>query len=386
MAGSDYLNRLDCDEAFRLEEFPIARKRIFLSHASVTILPRRVVDALTTYSKAWSEDAPPFTEEVRLYNETRAAAANLIGAQANEIALLGPTTLGISLVANGIHWEPGDEIVCYQDDYPANVYPWMEKERLGVKIVYLQPEAPGRITPELVRDALTGKTRLVALASCHFLTGYRIDIDAIGRLLQERRILFSLDAIQTVGAFETNVRHVDFLSADSHKWMLGPMTAGIFCVREHRLEELRPTLLGAWNVRSPDFITQGEMSLMPSAQRYEPGVLNGFGLAGMRAAIDLLLEIGIPNISKRLLHLKAHLVNGLTAKGYRVLEPSEGETASSITSCTDEDRDMEAVFKRLSENDIVTSLRRDRAGSTYVRFSPHFYNTVAELDRVLALM
>ena len=120
---------------------------------------------------------------------------------------------------------------------------------------YLEPERPGEITPEVVAAALTPRTRLVALATCHFFTGYRIDAEAIGALLHERDVLFSLDAIQTLGAFPLDVAraHVDCLSADAHKWMLGPLAIGIVYVKRERFELLRPTLLGAWNAVSPNF-------------------------------------------------------------------------------------------------------------------------------------
>ena len=152
----------------------------------------------------------------------------MIGADKSEIALLGPTSLGLSLFANGITWREGDEVVCYQDDYPANVYPWMALASQGVKVRQVRPEKPGRITPEVVERELSSRTRLVALASCHYLSGWRIDVDAIGALLHERGVLFSVDAIQTLGAFPFSARFVDFLSADAHKWMLGRWRSASF--------------------------------------------------------------------------------------------------------------------------------------------------------------
>ena len=197
---------------------------------------------------------------LRDIRRARQLCAEFIGAAAEEIALLGPTSLGLSLFANGIPWEAGDEVLCYAGDYPANVYPWLDLRRRGVIVRYLEPERPGEITPELVAAALTPRTRLVALASCHFFTGYRIDVDAIGRLLHERGVLFSVDAIQTLGAFPMNVEHVDFLSADAHKWMLGPLAIGIVYVKKRHFELLRPTLLGAWNVVSPQLHRAGRKS------------------------------------------------------------------------------------------------------------------------------
>lgn len=377
---------LFASEADRLAEFPVARDSIFLAHAGVTILPARVAKVMQDYLHEACTRMQEFPEAWRATNDTRAIAAQMLGAKASEISLLGPTSLGLSLVANGLDWKPGDEVVCYQDDYPANVYPWTDLARHGVIVKLLKPEAPGAITPELVEAALTPNTKLVALASCHFLSGYRILIDDIGRMLRARGVLFCLDAIQTLGAFETRVDYVDFLSADSHKWMLGPMAAGVVYVREEVQERLRPTLLGSWNVRSPNFIAQSEIAFERGGRRYEPGVLNVAGILGMKAGLELLLEKGIPQVSEQLLRLKAKIVSGLAPLGFHFIGPTEGPNASGITTAWREDGSgppVDKIVEHLSSLKISPSLRYDRAGKAYLRFSPHFYNTEAEMDRVI---
>ena len=383
---SDYLTQLHTDETFRRKEFPVAQKRIFLGHAAVTILPRRVAEAMKQYTDDCCYDHQEFGDVLQRIQRARHTCASIIGATAGEIALLGPTSLGLSLVANGLDWNEGDEILCYQGDYPANVYPWMEAQRRGAKLRYLQPENTGEITPELVEAALTPKTKLVALASCHFLTGYRIDIDAIGKMLRERGILFSLDAIQTIGQTETRVDHVDFLSADSHKWLLGPASAGIVYVREENFERLRPTLLGAWNVISPNFIVQDKIEFHKSAIRYEPGVLNLVGIFGMVAAVEMLLEIGMENVTAHLFKLKAQLVAGLENLGYDIVGAKTGPNASSITTVRSEGRDLEQIYDTLTGRNIIASHRHDPQGRGHLRFSPHFYNTEEEIDTVLKIL
>lgn len=381
------LDRIIQDEAARLEEFPVAREQVFMAHAGVTILPRRVARAMQDYIEQSCLRMQEFPEAWRAMNETRAIAARFIGGKASEISLIGPTSLGLSLVANGLDWQPGDEILCYQDDYPANVYPWLDLRRRGVEARFLRPAIPGHITPELVERALTPRTRLVALASCHFLTGCRLDTNAIGRLLRERGVLFCLDAIQTIGAFETTVEHVDFLSADAHKWMLGPMAAGIFFVREELQEQLRPSLIGAWNVKSPRFIAQDEVVFEPGGRRYEPGVLNMAGILGMKAALEMLAEIGIATISERLLHLKSVLAERLASLGMTILPPTSGPGASSITTAwRGTSEETERIAARLAANHVAVSLRHDRSGRPLIRFSPHFYNTEAEIDRVAGII
>ena len=379
------------DEALRRAEFPVIDPGLFLAHAGVTILPQRVAKTMQDYLQYSCQAMQEYPEAWRAVNETRVVAARLIGAQASEIALLGPTSVGLSLVAAGLDWEVGDEVVCYAEDYPANVYPWRDLERKGVVVRSVQPPSPGAITPEVVQQALTPKTRLVALASCHYLTGIRIDVDAIGQMLHKRGILFCLDAIQTLGAFETRVDHVDFLSADSHKWMLGPMSAGIFYVKEALQEKLRPMLLGSWNVQSPKFVAQPEIAFEGGGRRYEPGALNICGILGMKAGLDLIAEIGLPTISAQLLRLRRHLLDQVreNAPDLMPVGSVDESTASGIVSfvrAPDSGINMDALHESLTKQGIIASLRHNRADEPHLRFSPHFYNTEAEMDRVGAAL
>ena len=383
----DLLTSLLSDTELRQRLFPITKSRIFMAHAAVTIMPGPVAEAMRLLIKRCSEEFRDYSETLALIQRTRDSAARLINASPDEIALLGPTSLGLSLIANGITWAPGDEVVCYLDDYPANVYPWINLRDKGVQIRFIEPPQVGELTIETLQRVLTPRTKLVALASCNFVSGFRIDITAIGKLLRERGILFCLDAIQTLGAFPTTVEYVDFLSADAHKWLLGPLAVGVVYVRKELFEICRPTLLGAWNIKAPDFVAQNQIEFVEGAQRYEPGVLNLPGIAGMNAAIDLLLEAGIDKIAERILSIRSRLVSGLVELGFRRLGENDSPAHfSGIITVIHTTRDIPSLFKQLSENRVVCSLRQDRQGTKYLRFSPHFYNTEDEVDRVLQLL
>lgn len=382
-----FITELRQNEALRQQLFPVTRNKIFLGHAGVAALPAPVAEAMKAYLDSVTVDQQEFGDYLDNLQQTRRLAADFIGAKPGEIALLGPTSLGLSLFANGLTWQAGDEVVCYQDDYPANVYPWLNLRRQGVVVRYLAtPGGLGQITPEVVEAALTPRTKLVALASCHFLTGHRLDVDGVGQMLHARGILFSLDAIQTLGAFPCRVDHVDFLSADAHKWLLGPLAAGVVYVKEEHFEKLRPTLLGAWNVRSPNFITQSEIEFEPTARRYEPGVLNAPGIYGTRACFELLNRAGIGAIAARLLELRAYIVARLTPFGLDFIQPSEGVLPSGAVTCTSEKTPLAPIFEHLMAHGVICSLRHNRSGVFHLRFSPHFYNTEAEIDRVAELI
>jgi cysteine desulfurase / selenocysteine lyase len=383
----DLLTSILSDTDTRHRFFPISKSKIFMAHAAVTALAGPAAEAMSELIRKCSEDFDDFSETFALIKQTRESAGRLLHASPDEIALLGPTSLGLSLVANGIAWAPGDEVVCYLDDYPANVYPWINLRDKGVVVRFIEPAQIGELTVEAVERTLTPKTKLVALASCSFISGFRIDIAAIGKLLRERGILFCLDAIQTLGAFPTTVEHVDFLSADAHKWLLGPVAIGVVYVKKELFDLCRPTLLGAWNIKAPNFVAQNQVEFVDGAQRYEPGVLNVPGVAGMKATIDLLLEIGIEKVAERILSIRSRLVFGLVELGFTPLAATTTASHfSGIITVSHPSRDIPSLFKRLSENRVVCSPRQDRQGNHYLRFSPHFYNTEDEVDRVLELL
>ncbi|HEY0792186.1 MAG TPA: aminotransferase class V-fold PLP-dependent enzyme [Chthoniobacterales bacterium] len=382
----DPLASLIDDESTRQRLFPITRAKIFLNHAAVTTLPAPVTQAMNEFNGSWSTDFPDYANMLALYADARKTAAELLHASPDEIALLGPTSLGLSLIALGLPWQPGDEVLCYFDDYPANVYPWLELRRRGVEVRFLQSAALGQITPDLVGANLSSRTRLVALASCNFVSGYRIDLNEIGRRLRERSILFCVDAIQTLGAFPTTVENVDFLSADAHKWLLGPLSSGVLYVRREHLETCRPALLGSWNTVSPNFAAQNEIAFVPGAQRYEPGALNASGIIGVRTAMRLLLDLGIERVAARISGLRAHLAEGLRALGVEPLGPDNPSDAAGILTVRHPGIDAASLHQALTAEGIICSLRQDRQGTAYVRFSPHFYNTEAELNHVLGIL
>jgi cysteine desulfurase/selenocysteine lyase len=381
------IDRILADPALRHRLFPVTRERIFLAHAGVAPLPGPTVDALKLEADraSFSQETADFLAQVE---SIRRVGARLINAGSDEVALLGPTSLGLNLVANGIDWKEGDEVIFYPDDYPANVYCWQALTSRGVRLVPLQPDRLGEITPDLVSKFFTPRTRLVALASCHFLSGFRLDYEAIAEETSRRGILFCLDAIQSLGATTIDVRHIDFLAADSHKWMLGPLGAGIFYVKRKHFETLRPSLLGSWNVNSPGFVAQPEIAFEPTARRYEPGALNLLALHGMKASLELLLGLGVKQIEARLLDLRSFAEEKFLSAGFRVLGHSNRRSQKSgiITLAIESEEKAQAGAIRLRENRVDVSLRQNRAGIFCLRLSPHFYNTESEIEEVAKIL
>jgi len=381
------LDEILANEELRRREFPVARHKIFLGHAGVCPLPQRVVTAVADYAASAATGDQEATVLEKLLQTSRELTAKLINCQPDEVALVGPTSLALSYVAGGLTFRRGDNILIYHDDYPANVYPWMALAEKGVEVRLLNIRSLGVIRPRDVIGQVDENTRLVALASCHFVSGWRIDHAAIGAELRKRRILFCLDAIQTLGAFPTTVENVDMLAADAHKWLLGPCGAGVLYVRKAVQDYVKPIVHGWHNVRCPDFVAQESITFRSGAKRYEAGTHNLLGLVGLNAALELIQEIGVENIARELLRKRALLVPALQSKGCIVLNADAApESAGGIIAFSQPDTDLSALHQKLADANIATSLRADRKGQKYIRLSPHFYNTDAELARVLELV
>ncbi len=375
------------NEALRQQEFPVAKKKIFLAHAGDCPLPHRVAQAVADYAHhaaASDQEAVVFP---RVVEEGRKLAAELLKCQAEEVAFVGPTSLALSFFASGLKFRKRDNILIYHDDYPSNVYPWMALAEQGIEVRLLNVRGLGVIRPRDVIGQVDENTRLVALASCHFVSGFRLEHAPIGKTLRERGILFCLDGIQTLGAFPTPMEHVDLLAADAHKWLLGPCGAGIMYVRREIQERLNPPVYGWHNVRCPNFVAQEQITYRTGAKKFEAGTHNLLGLVGLHAAMKLILEVGVDNIACELRRKRAWLVPALQAKNYTVLNAEAApENASGIVTFFKPGADLTPLHQKLLDAEIVTSLRVDRAGQRYVRLSPHFYNTDAELQRVLELV
>lgn len=375
------------NEEQRRHEFPVVLSKVFLGHAAVCPLPRRVAEAMSERAFAGMLDDQEAAIPGGFIAGTRGLIAKGLGVDAGEIALIGSTSMGLSQVAAGLSWRKGQNVVVYQDDYPSNVYPWMALAERGVEVRFLNIRELGRIRAIDVQGQVDEDTRLVALSSAHFVSGWRLEVEAVGRWLRSRGILFCLDAIQTLGAFQTPLAHVDFMAADGHKWLLGPLGAGVLYVRREVQDQLRPTALGWHNVECPGFVAQDALVFRRDARRYEAGSLDLVGVAGLRAAFALLEEVGLGAIEADLLGKRRWLVARLHSVGMEVLNPtSTGLNEGSIVTFGIPGRPSREVHRILQAAGIVVSLRSTRDGREWIRASPHYYNTMDELERFLEVL
>jgi len=358
--------------------FPITQRCIFLNHAATSPLPIPAVEAMTSLiaqregRKGFNVD---WDERVA---EVRELIARLIHASSKEIAFVGNTSHGLNIVAAGLDWHAGDNVVCAETEFPANVYPWLNLRRKGVEVRFARARE-GRISLEAIAEQMDDRTRLVALSFVEFVTGYRNDLAAISELCRQHGARLCVDGIQGLGALPLDVNEcgVDFLAAGAPKWLLGPIGIGFFYCRRQRLSELDLSMAGWQGVVERENYFRYDSPWFSDARRFEVGSLNYLGIAGLGASLKLLLDVGIERIEGRILGLTDHLLALLKAEGYQIITPHAcREERSGIVSFVPKDEDPGALAKRLRAADIVVSAR-----GPYIRVSPHFYNTEAEIEQ-----
>jgi selenocysteine lyase/cysteine desulfurase len=253
------------------------------------------------------------------------------------------------------------------------------KNRLGIRHVMVK-ERSGRIELEELFAAVTARTRMIAISHVEFGSGYRSDLAAIGKFCRDRGILFCVDAIQSCGAMPVDVRamNIDFLSAGAHKWLLGPEGLAIFYCRKELIESVHPEV-GSMNVVKPQQYSPYDFTLKSDARRFECGAYNIAGTVGLGSSLELLLELGIDLVWKRIYALTTLLVEGLKEKGYQVYSPREKESeCSGIVSFHSTTHDMDAIIQELESKRIIIVKRLGR-----LRAAPHFYQDQSHIDGLL---
>jgi len=371
-------------------EFPILGKWDFFNHAGVSPLPRCAAQAIRAYATQSESAAYLDSGWHRELARLRQTAASFINARRDEIALIKNTSEGIATVARGIDWRPGDRIVTTNVEYPANVYPWMDAARRSDAELVMLAEETGadgcRRVPldKMLAEATHPRTRLVTLSHVEFASGQRHDLAEVGKFCREHGKLFSVDAIQSMGALPVDVQamNIDYLSAGGHKWMLGPEGTGIFYCRRELLERTRPLIVGWMNVINAEDYGHYDLTLKSDAGRFECGGHNIAGFLGLKATLDILSAVGVDALSQRIRQLTDRLIAQLRSKGYQVLSPREEGEWSGIVSFVSDRHDHKAIVERLrKEHRIEIVLREGR-----LRCSPHFYNTEEQMDRLASAL
>lgn len=371
------------DKSSLRDLFPVTKNVVYFNHAAVGPLSARASEAMERFIRDQRDfGALHWKDWYAEYVHLRTSAAKLIGADPGEIAILKNTSEGLSFVAEGFLWERGDNVVTTDLEFPSNSTPWRKLDRRGVDVRVVRSH-DGAFTVDDVDQCIDGRTRIVTVSSVAFHNGFAADLDAIGDLCARRNVLFCVDAIQSVGVLPTDVRRskIAFLAADGHKWMCGSEGAAIFFVAAEHRDKLEVLENGWTNIERKGKFIDCPIDLMPDARRFEAGSLNTSGIYGLRAAIDLLLEIGIADISEETTRLAALLADRLEGIGWRVASPRPIRSGIIGVIPPSPEPSLLRWHRLLEENGIVCAPREGM-----LRFSPHFYNVESEVDRVIEVL
>lgn len=365
--------------------FPhIEKGQIYLNHAAISPQSNRVKAALERFlADRNSGNIDNFEEWMKVADETRELIAKLINVgETDRISFVGNTSEGISLVAEGFNWNSGDEIILNMMEFPANIQPFRILERQGVKLIYLEPDEEGKITPEMIENAITPHTKMVSISAVQYLNGFRADLKSIGEICRQNDLYFVVDGIQALGAIEIDVTgcHIDALASGGHKWLMSPMGIGFLYLSKKLASVLKPAKTGWLSVETPWQLSNYHQNWQPVSRHIETGTYNMMGIIGMNASLSYLLEIGKERIESEILKLTAHLFsNVLALNRVEIITPKLPENHAGIfTFSLPENRNAEEVVNNLKSKLITISAREG-----FVRISPHFYNTTQELDHVL---
>jgi selenocysteine lyase/cysteine desulfurase len=360
--------------------FPLAERWVFLNHAGVSPLSTRVAGAIRAFTDRMV--AEPFADLragalATLVDLRRRLAALINARSADEIALMPNTAAGVNTAALSLPLRPGDNVLVLDGDYPANIYPWMNLAHRGV-LTKLIPARGGGLDLDLLASRMDSRTRVVALSTVVFATGFRNDLAAVGKLCRERNVYFVVDGIQSLGAlpFDVQAANVDFLACGSQKWLMGPPGGGFLYARRELLDELGPgAYVGTNSVVDAENFLDYNFTLLPTAERFQIGSQNFAGMIGLHASVALIQEIGVEPIAERVLALAGAAIGALQEHGRRVVV-SAPERRSGIVIV--EDDDPAATCERLKAAGVI-AVPRGRG----LRFAPHFYNTEAEIMRAV---
>jgi cysteine desulfurase / selenocysteine lyase len=366
-------------------EFPLLPGICYLNHAAVAPWPRRTSEAVKRFAEENATmGAYRYPQWLRVETALREQLRTLLNApDTDDIALLKNTSEGLSVVAHGLEWQAGDNIIISNEEFPSNRIVWESLRDRGVVIREADLHASG--SPEDALISLIDEcTRLLAISSVQYASGIRLDLQRLGDVCREHGILYCIDAIQSLGALPMDVQalHADFVAADGHKWLLGPEGVAVFYCRADVREQLQLHQYG-WHMieRAGDF-DQREWQAASSARRFECGSPNMLGIHALHASLSLLLELGMETVSRQVLDNAAYLLERLgNMEPIELITPVVADRHAGIVTFRHSDADAQLLWQYLTEHGVVCA---QRGGG--VRLSPHFYTEINKLDDVIKLI
>jgi selenocysteine lyase/cysteine desulfurase len=362
--------------------FPITQHAVYLNHAAVSPPPHTTIDAVRRQLvDVRNHGSVNFRDWIAVKEHARQLAAALIGARPEQIAFMRNTSDGLSTIANGLAWKPGDNVVTFRNEFPSNIYPWLRlRDAFGVEVRMCEERA-GRVDVDELIQLIDARTRVVAISHVQYASGYRADLERIGLATRTHDALLVVDVIQAMGVVPTDVEvfKIDAAAGAGHKWLLTPEGVGILYLSDRARERIQPTLVGWVSVPNPEDYNNFEQGWKPGALAWETGTGPSALMYGLEASLTLLTEIGVERINKHLEELTNYLVDQLSTRDYEVVSSREhGEESQIVCIRHTSGQSAHSLYARLKRDRIITAPRGDR-----LRIAPHLYNTKQDIDQLL---
>lgn len=372
------LNKSEVRKYFQYLE----RGIIYFNHASTGPIPYFALQSVQEYlTERSSKSIDNYENILHTTLETKELVAKFINSSPDRIAFVDNVSNAMNLLAQGLRWEKGDEIILFDIEFPANVYPFLNLQREGVEVKILKTKN-GKVDYGDIEKAITPKTKLLSISHVQFLSGFRADLEKIGNLCKENGIVFSVDAIQSLGVVNIDVQKmkIDFLASGIQKWLLGLEGTTLIYISKELQDKIEPKYVGWLSVKNPWNILDYNLDLDETAHRFENGTLNYAGIFSLNSNIKFFSSIGITEIEKSIINNSKFLINLLEKEKFELLfRPNEESELAGIV--TIKVTNPEEVYKKLRAEKIHISLREG-----YLRFSPHFYNTEEEIFNVVEVL
>ena len=354
--------------------------KIYFNHASTGPMSERVKDKLIHLIRDRSgEKIDDYKEFMQTYEEAKYILAELINSTPARIAFVDNTSNGINIIAQGLKLKKGDRILLNDIEFPANVYPFLNLKKNGIEIDFAKSQN-GIVSAEDIINSVKENTKLISVSFVQFLSGYKVDLEKLGKYCNENGIILSVDAIQGLGALQLDVKrcNIDFISCGTQKWLLGLQGLGFVYVSENLQGKLDPKYVGWLSVKNAWSLLNYDLSLRNSAERFQNGTINTFGIYALNASLKLFKEFGIENVERRVIENSTYFINELINIGYNpILNNQSEESLSGIVSIRNEKN--KEIYEELEKKNVNAAFREG-----IIRFSPHFYNTNEEIDIVIS--
>ncbi len=383
---------MDIDINMLKEDFPIIKRVAYMNNASYTPVPFYSIKAMTDFLVECSvngPDSPTVIDDIeRRAQEARNKIAKLINCSPDEVVLTQSTTEGLNYVANGLQWKKGESVIIRggNHEHPANYIPWIRLKKNGVNVKKIKiTDDSGFFNIKELEEAINQKTKLVVFSHALFNTGAILPVEKIGRIAAKRKVMFCLDAAQTVGCLPVDVKKLgcDFAAFPGSKWLCGPLGSGVFYCSKKAYEKLEPLQSGG---ESAFVLDDESVAYKDMPERMQAGFRNWVGMVGLTASIHYIMRLGINEIRKRNMELANMLRDGLKKMSHvTVYGPEEEKSRTSIVSFNVNKIEAADVVKRLEENGIIFA-KRDISKKRIVRASPHFFNQDEDIQKTIELV